>query len=132
MKLSTDRCNHRKQGNLYVSGVQWDRASVLALLPLIDCKGCGKCCAIPRLVQPQELERIAEHPNGTADPSWVESIPCRFRSKAGCAVHPVRPVVCKYFPLARVEHEGHEVVAVAVEYCDAGRRAIAQLQEWQG
>lgn len=130
--------------NLYCSGVQWDQHSVLALLPLIACAGCGLCCSTlhPIRVQGYEARRIAEYlevPLAELVADWEHldlldysfPSPCPFRSEAGCLVYEARPVVCKYFPLATVERSEGKVVAVGVELCDAGRPVIAQLERWQ-
>lgn len=128
-----------------MSGIAWGRESVLGLLPLINCSpanGCARCCVRPSavLVQNYEAERIAVYlgvpvreftatlmPQGE---HWALQTPCRFRSRRECSIWPVRPVVCKYFPLQRITFEGNAVVAVATEWCRAGAPCIAQLEKW--
>ena len=144
MKQSTVLKRVEKAPNLYRSGVQWDEHSVLALLPLIDCKlPCGKCCEHPWPIRIQgyEARRIAEYietPLPTLlrklevfESDWSLPSPCPFRSDAGCAVWPARPVVCKYFPLQRVAHEGNWVVGVFTGLCEAGQPCVEQLKRWQ-
>lgn len=130
--------------NLFVSGVLWNRESVLALLPLIDCapgSGCQKCCTHPKpiVAQEYEVERIAHFLGEDAEAlkarMWDGALfalgtPCPYRTEGGCAIHPVRPVVCKYYPLQRVEVGGNPVVAVFTGWCGAGRRVIEQLEAW--
>ncbi len=62
---------------------------------------------------------------------WTIPSPCPFRSVAGCSIYKDRPVVCKYFPLQRVQHEGFEVVGISTALCDAGQKCIKYLQGLQ-
>jgi len=130
--------------NIYVSGVAWNRASVLALLPLLACRGCGQCCVKPEgvLVQDYEAERIAGHLGcevvelqagwARVPEGWLMPTPCRFRTLLGCAIYAARPVVCKYYPLYRCQQQGtRATVGVWTAWCQAGARAIGQLQMWE-
>ena len=136
--------NGNTANGLFVSRIRWDGASVLGLLPLIDCASCGECCRTckPIVVQEYEIERIALHigeqPRHMKSrlerldaQRWALPTPCPFqRDDNTCSIHPVRMVVCKYFPLQRIYQDGDYVVGVA-ESCEAGRRCIEQLRQWQ-
>jgi len=121
-------------GLLYTSRVRWDRASVLALLPLIDCVSCGECCRTcnPVVVQKQEAEHIPLKLERYTDDLWALPSPCPFRDDGlkMCRIYSHRPVVCKFYPLVRLYQDGDYVVSVA-ESCEAGRRCVERLQLWQ-
>lgn len=142
--LLTAKPHNGPAPNLYFSGVKWGPESVLPLLPLIACKNCGKCCNIPHPIRVQgyEAERIAEFLEVPVQDltagwerlditDWSFPSPCPFRSEKGCTIYSARPVVCKYFPLQTLRHEGQDVVGVTIGLCDAGRPCIAQCEEWQ-
>jgi len=130
--------------SLFVSGIRWDRASVLGLLPLIDCAGCGDCCRIakPIVIQEYEIERIALHTGEQPRlmkarlerldaQLWSLPTPCPYqREDNSCAIHEVRMVVCRYHPLQRIFQNGDYVVGVA-NGCEAGRRCVERLRSWQ-
>jgi len=132
--------------SLFVSGIRWDRASVLGLLPLIDCASCGLCCKTckPIVVQEYEIERIALHTGEQPrhmkarlerldSLRWSLPTPCPYqREDNSCSIHEVRMVVCKFYPLVRIYKDGEYVVAVARDWCEAGTRVVNQLQIWQG
>lgn len=141
-----------EKGQLFVSGVKWDRNSVLSLLPLIDCDGCAsqgvrsRCCSHPWkiMVKDDEISRIAAFTRRhwkkltrkwkKVEGGYQIQGPCEFLMKTGeCGIWSVRPVVCKYFPLQRVPHPdtGDQVVGVFTGWCNAGRRCIEQLGAWQ-
>lgn len=126
---------------LFVSPVLWNRENVLALLPLIRCEQCGECCRVvsPIVAQGYEVERIARHigvrprklkrtwkrRNGV----WlVPSLPCMFQKGNECSIHPARMVVCKYYPLQRVNYKGQDCIAISC-FCDAGSECIEWLRE---
>lgn len=125
-----------------MSPVPWNRENVLALLPLIDCKQCGECCrSVPEIVaQEYEVERIARHIGvwprklkrrweRREDGVWlVPSQPCEFLKGNKCSIHPARIVVCKYYPLQRINYKGQECIGV-FGFCDAGARCIEWLRE---
>lgn len=144
MRLATEptpRISDTGESPLFVSPVPWNRENVLALLPLIDCKQCGECCrTVPTIVaQDYEVARIAKY-LGTRvrelKRSWkrrngawaVPSQPCMFLKDNKCSVHPARMVVCKYYPLQRVEYHGQECIGV-FGFCDAGLKCIEWLRE---
>jgi len=126
---------------LFVSPVPWNRENVLALLPLINCEQCGECCRIvtPIVAQEYEVERIARHLGckpRKLKRSWdkrddgvylVPSKPCMFQEDNRCSIHPARMVVCKYYPLQRVNYHGQECIAVSA-FCDAGSECITWLR----
>lgn len=115
------------EGNLFRSSVRWDEHSVLALLPLINCKGCGRCCREihPIRLQGYEVRRIAEYQEvpvkglieqlesmnlalDSDHPTHIRDVldysmrsPCPFRTHH-CEIHEVRPVACRHFPLQPV------------------------------
>jgi Fe-S-cluster containining protein len=115
---------------------------VLALLPLIDCEQCGECCrTVPSIVaQEYEVERIARYIGvrprklkrkwkKREDGVWfVPSQPCMFQEENACSIHPARMVVCKYYPLQRINQNGRECIGV-FGFCDAGSRCIEWLKE---
>lgn len=127
---------------LFVSPVPWNRENVLALLPLIRCEHCGGCCrTVPRIVaQGYEVERIARHIGVRSrklkrsweqrkDGQWlVPSRPCEFHKDGRCSIYPARMVVCKYYPLQRVNYKGQECIGV-FGFCDAGSECVKWLKE---
>ena len=136
------------KANLWVSGVKWEKASVLTLLPLIDCvPGCKLCCTEPHpiAVQEWEVERIAkrlEKRSGVVKRSlkpigeweWTLARPCSFLvdEEWHCSIYDDRPVVCKYYPLERIWMPQQEeyVIGVDTSWCKAGQRCIEQLKAW--
>ena len=132
--------------NLYVSGAEWNKHNVLALLPLIRCEaGCAKCCEAchPIAVQENEIERIGHrvgvpphYLKGTwkkiEERLWTLPQPCPFLKDDRCEIYAERPVVCKYYPLQRVtRNDGLELVGVTIGLCEAGRPIIDKLQGLQ-
>jgi len=127
---------------LFVSPVLWNGENVLALLPLIKCEQCGDCCrtVTPIVAQEYEVERIAQylgiksrklkrHWDKREDGVYlVPSKPCMFLKDGKCSIHPARMVVCKYYPLQRVNYKGQECIAVSA-FCDAGSECIKWLRD---
>lgn len=115
---------------------------MLALLPLIRCEQCGECCRVvsPIVAQGYEVERIARYIGARPrklkrswerreDGMWlVPSQPCMFQEENACSIHPARMVVCKYYPLQRVNYKGQECIAISC-FCDAGLECIERLRE---
>jgi len=61
----------------------------------------------------------------------MPSQPCMFLKDGKCSIHPARMVVCKYYPLQRVNYKGHECIAVS-GFCDAGSECIKWLRDKSG
>ncbi|MFZ3046001.1 MAG: YkgJ family cysteine cluster protein [Desulfatirhabdiaceae bacterium] len=80
------------------------------------CRRCGTCCTGgPGIVHitPEEIEKIAIHLNQSVQDvttEFIHSYPkglaiaensdggCRFYSKNGCVIYPVRPMQCRTYP----------------------------------
>jgi Fe-S-cluster containining protein len=108
-----------------LSGVEFSRESVNALLNLSKCRRCGKCC-LPNKCHPdnpgifldksdleliskktkhniKSLQRIAKVNNNTLYSVGARYLPqpCIFFNKTarGCQIYPYRPFVCTIFPI---------------------------------
>ena len=134
----THRIQNMGESPLFVSPVLWNKENVLALLPLIQCEQCGDCCrtCTPIVAQEYEVERIEEYTGERFKDKWerhgevwhVPSEPCMFLQDGKCSIHPARLVVCKYYPLQRVNYKGFECIAVSA-FCDAGSECIKWLKD---
>lgn len=123
------------------------------------CKGCGKCCHYREdiILTPYDVYRIAgflgrtmeeiletycefSHGEGTCRP-LVRTSPqppdrrCPFQLGKKCKVHPVKPLVCVSFPLARVfdARNGNVPYYVLMENVTCGRLdRTVKVRDWLG
>lgn len=146
---------------LYVSPIKWDMHLLLELMKLTDCgpnssnAGCFRCCQeVTRVrVMEDEITPIARYlkkdpkrirrewrdnpqPAGhNGEAIYHFSQPCQFLTKEGCSIYPVRPRVCRLFPLYRKDPEPGEPypprISVVFNLCNAGEPCVRQLRRWE-
>lgn len=108
-----------------VTNSRYDVYQALGLVKRLNCRRCGWCCLNAR-VNDWEIAPIAKYTGLTRHK--VKSMlsdgkldnPCQFL-KDGCSIYPVRPIVCRTYPI--INHEGK----MAIELCDAGRDLLKWL-----
>ncbi len=69
----------------------------LPMLPPIPCDpGCGECCGVVP-VSPTEWLAVAVYARQHGVTPRDQGLTCPFFQDGGCAVHPVRPTLCRAF-----------------------------------
>lgn len=106
--------------------------------PEMFCDKCGECCrrCDPILVNMRDLTSISTFlgvdidlvisnytkvlDDGTMS---LKARPCPFLDGNECSIHPVRPLVCKLFPL---QISDGDVVPAVFKYCAFSKKLIAE------
>ena len=104
---------------------------------ILKCQRCGSCCTgslfkTGALLFPQELTQLAIEA-GISNRKFKDrytyaengrrflNLPCLFYKDGGCSVYPVRPLVCREFPLNQiVPRDGKMWMTVNMD-CPAGK-----------
>lgn len=119
-----------------------------------DCKGCSACCCNMGqsiVLDPMDVFRISKGLQMTFEELLVEKIElnvvdsvilpnlkmqsdrncCAFLNKEGrCSIHPVRPGICRLFPLGRYYENNGFKYFLQIHECKKENRAKVKVKKW--
>lgn len=139
--------NEVSDGKLYTS-------RDMARVGCEDCKGCSACCrgmGNSIVLDPYDIYRMSTGLVCTFDELLNEKIElnivdglilpnlkmsgreeaCLFLNENGrCSIHPVRPGICRLFPLGRIYEEGTFRYFLQVHECKKTNRTKMKVSKW--
>lgn len=131
-------------------------ANDMAKVGCNDCKGCSECCSGMSdsiVLDPYDVHRLTGFLNRSFESMIGEGIAlqvvdglvlpvidmnndrqqCVFLNEEGrCSVHPVRPGICRLFPLGRVYEEDGFSYFLQTDQCPAKNKTKVKIKKWIG
>lgn len=119
-----------------------------------DCKGCSDCCkgmGESIILDPYDIYRLTTGLNVTFEMLLSGKIAldmyegiilphldmngpdeaCAFLSKEGrCTIHPIRPGICRLFPLGRIYENGSFQYFLQTKECSNTNRTKVKVKKW--
>lgn len=126
--------------NYVVEGLPDTPSNLAWLQAHFECQQCGQCCRIHTVgvrITQSDAERLAQKEGLSLDEflktvlkagdTYLITQPCRYQDGNRCAVHDVKPAVCRKYPFNK--HEGYDdkTAWVVIAGCPGGRKLAGLL-----
>jgi hypothetical protein len=124
-------------GDYEFEGLPRSEANLRWLAEHMACTECGECCRRHNegvRITHADAERLARH-DGLAREEFLKTVheeredyvmsqPCRYLQGNRCAIHVLKPDVCRSYPLHHASVQGVPTRWVVVTACPAGKKLI--------
>lgn len=126
------------KGNTAVLPIPYNAYQAYKIAARLECEQCGKCekGATGIRFMDWEIPDIANYVNKRKryvsrmlDDNGMMCAPCKFldMKKHKCTIYPVRPIVCRIYPMCVVTYEKKQYMAVTT-ICEPARIMLERLK----
>ena len=105
-----------------------------------ECTRCGQCCEIHKTgvrISKEEAEAFATRSKMQLDEflktvkeagdSYIMPQPCRYHKNDSCAVHDIKPSVCREYPMHYRNTRERDISWVIITTCPGGKKLLDLL-----
>ena len=126
--------------SIIITDIIYTKLTVSLMNYIFICQHCGQCCSVCDVqIRDVEVSDIANYLNiktrsvkrMLGDNNYLKQSPCPFLKNNNCAIYPIRPLVCQFYPFTPIINSDidKERALIGIIQCNGGKLLIPKLNK---